>query len=37
MFLRGVSDIFSNYYVSEDGTLVSMPAGSEEILIDTIN
>ena len=37
MFLRGVSDIFSNYYVSEDGTLVSMPAGSEEILIDIIN
>ncbi len=37
MFLRGVDDIFSNYHVSEDGTLVSMPAGSEEILIDTIN
>jgi len=37
MFLRGVDDIFSNYYVSEDGTLVSMPAGSEEILIGTIN
>tara|TARA_Y100000996_G_C22543979_1_gene651085 strand:+ start:291 stop:1349 length:1059 start_codon:yes stop_codon:yes gene_type:complete len=37
MFLRGVDDIFSNYHVSEDGTLVSMPAGSQEILIDTIN
>ena len=37
MFLRGVDDIFSNYHVSEDGTLVSMPAGSQEILIDTNN
>ena len=37
MFLRGVDDILSNYYVSEDGTLVTLPASSDEILIDTIN
>ncbi len=37
MFLRGVDEIFTNYHVSEDGTLVSLPAGSEEILIDLID
>ena len=37
MYVRGVGEIFSNYYVSDDGTLVSMPAGSDDILIDTIN
>ena len=37
MYVRGVDDIFTNYIVSDDGTLVSMPAGSDEILIDSIN
>ena len=37
MFLRGVDEIFSNYHVSEDGTLVSLPAGSDEIFIDLID
>ena len=37
MFLRGVDEIFTNYHVSEDGTLVSLPAGSDEILIDLID
>ena len=37
MYVRGVGEVFPNYYVSDDGTLVSMPAGSDEILIDTVN
>ncbi|MAK16553.1 MAG: MBL fold metallo-hydrolase [Gammaproteobacteria bacterium] len=37
MFLRGVDEIFTDYIVSEDGTLVSLPAGSDEILIDLID
>ena len=37
MFLRGVDEIFTDYIVSEDGTLVSLPAGSDEIIIDLIN
>ena len=37
MFLRGVDEIFTDYIVSEDGTLVSLPAGSDEIIIDLID
>ena len=37
MFLRGVDEIFTNYIVSEDGTLVSLPARSDEIIIDLID
>jgi ribonuclease Z len=37
MFLRGVDEIFSNYHVSQDGTLVSLPAESDKIFIDLID
>ena len=37
MFLRGVDEIFTDYIISEDGTLVSLPASSDEIIIDLIN
>ncbi|MCP4841402.1 MAG: MBL fold metallo-hydrolase [Halieaceae bacterium] len=30
---EGVDDIFPNYTVSEDGTAISLPAGSEDIII----
>ena len=37
MFLRGVDEIFTDYIISEDGTLVSLPASSDEIIIDLID
>ncbi|MCP4842462.1 MAG: MBL fold metallo-hydrolase, partial [Halieaceae bacterium] len=30
---EGVDDIFPNYTVSEDGTAISLPAGSKDIII----
>tara|TARA_B100000614_G_scaffold43901_1_gene36874 strand:+ start:2764 stop:3816 length:1053 start_codon:yes stop_codon:yes gene_type:complete len=37
MFLRGVDDIFKNYHVSDDGSLVSLPSGSDEIILSSID
>ena len=32
-WVEGVDDIFPNYTVSEDGTAISLPSGSTEIII----
>ena len=37
VFLRPIDNIFNEYTLSNDGTRVIMPIGSDEILIDEIN
>ena len=37
VFFRPIDNIFNEYTLSNDGTRVIMPIGSDEILIDEIN
>ena len=37
VFFRPIEDIFENYSLSDDGTKVTMPIDSNEIIIDKIN
>ena len=37
VFLRPLDNIYDEYTLSDDGTRVIMPVGSDEILIDEIN
>ena len=37
IFTRGVSDVFEEWTLSDDGTMVVLPVGSEEIQISNLN
>ena len=37
VFFRPIEDIFEDYSLSDDGTRVTMPIDSNEIIIDKIN
>ena len=37
VFFRPLDGVFDEYMLSDDGTRVIMPVGSDEIIIDQIN
>ena len=37
VFFRPLAGVFDEYMLSDDGTRVIMPVGSDEVIIDQIN